>query len=60
MWKEHIKTNSHGQDVPYNMHCNAAAVLKIDLSINKAKIIILRYMLKSVNTQMQKTNNAAC
>ena len=52
MWKEHIKTNSHGQDVPYNMHCNAAAVLKIDLSINKAKIIILRYMLKSVNTQM--------
>ena len=21
-WKEHIKTNFHGQDVPYNMHCN--------------------------------------
>ena len=28
-WKEHIKTNFHGQDVPYNMHCNATAVLKI-------------------------------
>ena len=21
-WKEHIKTNFHGQDVPYNMYCN--------------------------------------
>ena len=29
-WKEHIKTNFHSQDVPYNMHCNATAVLKID------------------------------
>ena len=29
-WKERIKTNFHGQDVPYNMHCNATAVLKID------------------------------
>ena len=29
MCKEHIKTNFHGQDVPY-MYCNATAVLKID------------------------------
>ena len=29
-WRECIKTNFHGQDVPYNMHCNATAVLKID------------------------------
>ena len=29
-WKDCIKTNFHGQDVPYDMHCNAAAVLKID------------------------------
>ena len=29
-WKERIKTNFHDQDVPYNMHCNATAVLKID------------------------------
>ena len=43
MWKECIKTNCHGQDVPYDMHCNATAVLKI---------IILKYMLKSVNTAM--------
>ena len=34
MWKERIKTNFHGQDVPYNMYCNATAVLKID-SIHK-------------------------
>ena len=33
-WKERIKTNFHGQDVPYNMHCSATAVLKID-SVHK-------------------------
>ena len=30
MWKERIKSNFHGQDVPYDMYCNATAVLKID------------------------------
>ena len=30
MWKERIKTNFYGQDVPYDMYCNATAVLKID------------------------------
>ena len=30
MWKERIKTSFHGQDVPYNMYCNATAVLNID------------------------------
>ena len=59
-WKERIKTNFHGQDVPYDMYCNATAVLKIDSVYKQAKIIILRYMLKSVNTLMQKTNNVAC
>ena len=29
-WKERIKTNFLGQDVPYDMHCNETAVLKID------------------------------
>ena len=29
-WKERMKTNFHGQDVPCDMYCNAAAVLKID------------------------------
>ena len=58
-WKERIKTNFHGQDVPYDMYCNSTAVLKI-LSINKTKFIILRYMLKSVNTPMQKNNSVTC
>ena len=29
-WKECIKINFHGQDVPYDMCCNARAVLKIE------------------------------
>ena len=29
MWKECIKTNFYDQDVPYDMYCNATAVLKI-------------------------------
>ena len=37
IWKEHIKTNFHGQDVPYNMHCNAAAVLRIDSVYKQGK-----------------------
>ena len=51
-WKERLKTNFHGEDVPYNMYCNATAVLKIDSVYKKVKIIILRYMLKSVNTSI--------
>ena len=33
-WKERIKTNFHGQDVPYDMYCNVTAMLKID-SVHK-------------------------
>ena len=29
-WKESIKTNFNGEDVPYNTYCNATAMLKID------------------------------
>ena len=29
MWKERIKTNFHGQNVPYDMHDNETALLKI-------------------------------
>ena len=28
-WNEFFKTNFHGQDVPYNMYCNAIAVSRI-------------------------------
>ena len=37
MWKESIKKNFHGQDVPYNMHCNATVVLKIDSVYKQGK-----------------------
>ena len=36
-WKERTKTNFLGQDFPYNMHCNAAAVLKIDSVYKQGK-----------------------
>ena len=36
-WKDHIKTNFHGQDVPYDMYCNASAVLKIDSVYKQSK-----------------------
>ena len=36
-WKKRIKTNFHGQDVPYNMHCDATAVLKIDSVYKQSK-----------------------
>ena len=36
-WKESIKTNFHGQDVQYDMYCNATAVLKIDSVFKQGK-----------------------
>ena len=36
-WKERIKTNFNDQDVPYNMHCNVTAVLKIDSVCKQGK-----------------------
>ena len=35
--KERIKTNSHVQDVPYDMSCNATAMLKIDSIYKQGK-----------------------
>ena len=60
MLKERIKTNFHGKDVPYDIYCNATAVLKIDSVYKQGKNIILRHTLKSVNTPMQKTDNVTC
>ena len=37
IWKERIKTNFHGQDVLYDMYCNATAVLKIDSVYKQGK-----------------------
>ena len=36
-WKREKKTNFHGQDVPYNMYCNATVVLKIDSVYKQGK-----------------------
>ena len=36
-WKERIKTNFHGQDVPYDMYCNATTVLKIESVYKQSK-----------------------
>ena len=36
-WKERIKTNFHGQDVPYDMYYTATAVLKIDSVYKQGK-----------------------
>ena len=36
-WKERIKTDFHGQDVLYDMYCNATAVLKIDSAYKQGK-----------------------
>ena len=36
-WKERIRANFHGQDVPYNIYCNATAVLKIDSVYKQGK-----------------------
>ena len=36
-WKERIKTNFHGQVIPYEMYSNATAVLKIDSVYKQGK-----------------------
>ena len=36
-WKERIRTNFPGQDVPYDMYCNATAMLKIDSVYKQSK-----------------------
>ena len=36
-WKERMNTNFHGQGVPYDMYCNATAVLKIDTVYKQGK-----------------------
>ena len=36
-WEERKRTNFHGQGVPYGMHCNATAVIKIDSVYKQGK-----------------------
>ena len=37
MWKERIKTIFYGYDDPYDMYCNATAVLKVDSVYKQGK-----------------------
>ena len=60
MLKECIKTIFFGQNVPCDKYCNATAVLKIGSVYKQGKNYHPLYMLKSVNTPMQKTDNATC
>ena len=53
-WKERIKTNFHGQDVPYNIHCNATAVLKIDSVHKQGKNYHPQVYLKSGSIENQQ------
>ena len=60
-WKESIKTNVHGQDVPCNMYCNATAVLKIDSVYKQGKNCHPQtYVEECKYTDVEKKNNATC
>ena len=50
-WKERIWRNFHGQDVPYNMHCNATAVLKIDSGYRPQVYVEVRKYTDAENQQ---------
>ena len=56
-WKEHIKANSHGQYVSYDMYYKVPAVLQVESVYKQGKNFILRYVLKSVNTMIQQASN---
>ena len=58
-WKERIKTIFHGKDFPYNI-VKQQQWQKLNLYKRKVKTIILSYMLKILNTLMQKANKATC
>ena len=45
--KEGVKTNFHGQGLPYNMYCNAVAVLKIDSVYKQGKYYYPQDILRS-------------
>ena len=36
-WKKRIKTNFQGEEVPYDVYCNARAVLRIDFLYKHCK-----------------------
>ena len=59
-WKEHRKTNFHGQDVPYNMHCNATAVSKIDSVYKQGKNYHPQVYVEECKYTNAENEQAAC
>ena len=48
-WKERINTNFHGQDIPYDMYCNATAVLKVESIYKQGKNYHLQVYIEDYN-----------
>ena len=57
MEKRDIKTNFHGQIVPYEVYCNATAVLKIDSVYKQGKNYHSQtYIEECIYTDVEKRN----
>ena len=59
-WKERIKTNFHGQDVPHDMYCNATAVLKIDSVYKQGKNYHPQVYVEECKYTNAENQQAAC
>ena len=59
-WKDRIKTNFHGQDVPYDMYCNATAVLKINSVYKESKNYHPPVYVEECKYTVQKASNVTC
>ena len=57
--KERIKTNFHGQDIPYDMYCNETTVLRIDSVYKQGKTYHLQVYVEECKYTTAE-NNAAC
>ena len=57
-WKESIKINFHGLDLPCNTYCNAMAVLKINSVYKQSKNHPQTYVkeCKCINAEKQQCN----
>ena len=60
--EECVKTNFHGQDAPYDLYCNATAVLKVDSVDKQGKNYHPQVYVEECNYHalMQKVSNATC
>ena len=59
-WKERIKTNFRGRHVPYDMYCNATAVLNIDSVYEQGKNYHPQTYVEECKYIDAEKNNGAC